>query len=447
MNKTIITSNTLILETPDIKQQLVEDYIRKFPGEAVDLLNSASIEELLYYLQNLPLELSREILLRLKGDIASQAIEHLDQERFKQLFPAIDPYTGAIMLSRLKSSMIDRKLSLLPEKRAKEIRQLLTYPENCAGFLMDTRIISFHPADTVHEVLEKLRTLTDQRMVNIYVVDDQGKLLGRTPLEVVAISDPHQTLDKLIEPTLGIHVMASMEEVVELQNKNKLYNLPVLDLDQKLLGIIRNNTLVKAAQEDATEDIQALFGAGREERALSKVGFAVKKRLPWLEINLATAFLAASVVGLFEETIARITVLAVFLPVVAGQSGNTGSQALAVTMRGLALREIRIGQWIKVARKEVTVGFLNGVAVALTTAVIVYFWADSYALSLVIAVSMVFSMVIAGFSGAVIPILLKSFGQDPAQSSSIILTTVTDIVGFMSFLGLATALGSMLGVT
>jgi magnesium transporter len=238
-----------------------------------------------------------------------------------------------------------------------------------------------------------------------------------------------------------------MEEVVDLQKRNKLLNVPVVDLDQRLLGIIRNDSLVKAARQDATEDIQALFGAGREERALSKVSFAIRKRLPWLEINLATAFLAASVVGLFEETIAQITVLAVFLPVVAGQSGNTGSQALAVTMRGLALREIRIGQWLKVARKEVAVGFFNGLAVSLTTAIIVFFWADSYGLAMVIGVSMVFSMVIAGFSGAVIPIILKSIGQDPAQSSSIILTTVTDIVGFMSFLGLATLLGSMLGVT
>jgi magnesium transporter len=431
----------------EIKEHLIRNYIGQFPSEATDLLNNASTKDITRYLQNLPLELSREVLVRLKGDVASRVLQEMDQDLFKNLFPTIDAYTGTIILSRLSPSIIEEKLALLPEKFAKEIRHLLSYPENCAGFLMDTRIITFHPNDTVQEVLQKLRTLTDQRMVNIYVVDDQGTLLGRTPLEVVAISEPDETLSHMLEPAFSIHVMSPMEEVVELQERNKLINLPVVDFDQKLLGIIRNNTLVKAAQEDATEDIQALFGAGREERALSKVSFAIKKRLPWLEINLATAFLAASVVGIFEETIAKITVLAVFLPVVAGQSGNTGSQALAVTMRGLALREIRIGQWFRVARKEVAVGFFNGLAVALTTAIIVYFWADSYGLALVIGVSMVFSMVIAGFSGAVIPILLKSFGQDPAQSSSIILTTVTDIAGFLSFLGLATALVSMLGVT
>ena len=175
--------------------------------------------------------------------------------------------------------------------------------------------------------------------------------------------------------------------------------------------------------------------------------FAIRKRLPWLQINLATAFLASAVVGIFEDTIATITILAVFLPVVAGQSGNTGSQALAVTMRGLALREIRTRHWFRVASKEILVGFINGCAVAFTTSIIVFFWASSFGLAMVIAVSLIVSMAVAGLSGAVIPIILKSLGQDPAQSSSIILTTVTDVVGFMSFLGLATFMMSTLNIS
>jgi magnesium transporter len=153
------------------------------------------------------------------------------------------------------------------------------------------------------------------------------------------------------------------------------------------------------------------------------------------------------VVGLFEDTIAKMTALAVFLPVVAGQSGNTGSQALAVTMRGLALREIRTRHWFRVARKEVSVGFINGVVIAISTSLVVYIWMSSMGLAVVIGSSMVFSMVIAGLSGAVIPMILKAFGQDPAQSSSIILTTVTDVVGFMSFLGLATLLAGILNIS
>ena len=191
-------------------------------------------------------------------------------------------------------------------------------------------------------------------------------------------------------------------------------------------------------------DIQTMVGASKEERALSPAIFAVRKRLPWLQINLATAFLAASVVGLFEETIARFTALAVLLPVVAGQSGNTGAQALAVTMRGLALREIRLHHWLRIAFKEVNVAAINGIAVALTTAAGVYVWSQSAGLALVIMISMIISMVAAGMSGAVIPMILTALGQDPAQSSSIILTTVMDVVGFFSFLGIATLLAGML---
>jgi magnesium transporter len=208
--------------------------------------------------------------------------------------------------------------------------------------------------------------------------------------------------------------------------------------------VIHQAGLLTALQEETSLDIQTMVGASKDERALSKVPFAVIKRLPWLQINLLTAFLAASVVGLFENTIARFTALAVLMPVVAGQSGNAGAQALAVTMRGLALREIGVRHWARVVFKEVNVGLLNGLAIAVTTGVAVFFWSRSFGLSLVIGISMVLSMIAAGFSGAVIPIALTRMGQDPAQSSSIVLTTVTDVVGFFSFLGIATLLAQML---
>jgi len=181
-----------------------------------------------------------------------------------------------------------------------------------------------------------------------------------------------------------------------------------------------------------------------DERALSPAAFSVKRRLPWLHINLLTAFLAAAVVGLFEDLIAQFTALAVLLPVVAGQSGNAGSQALAVTIRGLALKEIGMREWRKVLNKELLVGTTNGLVLALTCGTGVYLWSMSLGLALVIGVAMVLSMIAAGISGALVPILLTRVGQDPATASSIILTTVTDVAGFFSFLGTATLLAFML---
>jgi magnesium transporter len=279
------------------------------------------------------------------------------------------------------------------------------------------------------------------------LVDENGILTGAVPLQEIVLARPNSRLGDLSAGVpASVHAMSTREEVVELLNQRRLTTLAVVDLQQRLLGVIRHDALVAAAQEEMSADIQTMVGVSKDERALSKPTFAVRKRLPWLQINLATAFLAASVVGIFEDTIARFTALAVLLPVVAGQSGNTGAQALAVTMRGLALREIRLHHWMRIALKEMSVAAINGVAVALTTAAAVYVWSQSVGLALVIMVSMIISMIAAGLSGAVIPMILTALGQDPAQSSSIILTTVTDVVGFFSFLGIATLLAGMLPV-
>jgi magnesium transporter len=272
-------------------------------------------------------------------------------------------------------------------------------------------------------------------------VNGAGELIGSVALQDIAVAPGREKLIDLIRAaTPRVHATSSREEIGEVLETSRLTTLAVVDAHNRLVGAIRQDALFAAAQEEATLDIQTMVGASRQERALSKPTFAVRKRLPWLSINLGTAFLAAAVVGIFENLIAEVTALAVLLPVVAGQSGNTGAQALAVTMRGLALREIRTRQWLRIALKEVSVGFLNGVAIAALTAAAVYAWSRSPGLALVIGVSMVISMVAAGFAGAVIPMLLTALGQDPAQSSSIILTTITDVTGFFSFLGIATLL-------
>lgn len=429
-------------------QALVTKFFQLYPGEAAIHLNQLPQEEVLALLQREPVPVSSKVFLRLKSDFAASLIEQMQRKFFAELFTQIDPARGALLLARLDNKTVKARLSMLPKGVAKELGELMSYPPDTAGHLMDSRVTTFLPLETVEDVLDKIRSLGDLRIIDLCAVDDEGKLVGVVPLQNVAVAQPSQQLGELIfrEP-LSVSMMEPREDVVRLLEDRKLASLPVINLDGRLLGIIRYDALVTAAQHEASQDLQAMFGAGRDERALSKVSFAVRKRLPWLEINLATAFLAASVVGLFEDTIARFTALAVFLPVVAGQSGNTGSQALAVTMRGLALREIRTRHWFRVASKEVGVGFLNGCVVSLTTALVVYLWMSSLGLALVIGVSMVFSMVIAGLSGAVIPMVLQALGQDPAQSSSIVLTTVTDVAGFMSFLGLATLMAGMLSPT
>jgi len=429
------------------EQKLINEYFNLFPDESAKLLSNFRSEEIIEYLKQLPEEVSVRTLTRINPDVAANLTLKLSDDFFVMLFSSLDPNLAAHLLSRLEKEEIENKLKLLPSGLTKELQELMSYPLDTAGTIIDTKVTTFYGEDTVEEVLKRVRGLKDRRIVNVYLIDSENVLIGVIPLQHIAVADLKETLNNLIPgKPIAINAMAPLEDVVKLMEEQRLINLPVVDIHNKLLGVIRYNTLVQTAKEDVTEDVQAMFGAGRDERALSKVSFAIRKRLPWLEINLATAFLAAAVVGFFEDTIARITVLAVFLPVVAGQSGNTGSQALAVTIRGLALREVRPRDWLKVARKEISVGFINGIAVALTTAIIVYFWTGSIGLPIVIATSMVLSMAIAGLSGAIIPMVLQAFGQDPAQSSSIVLTTVTDVFGFLSFLGLATALATVLGI-
>jgi magnesium transporter len=239
---------------------------------------------------------------------------------------------------------------------------------------MDPHVLGFRRGTMAQIALDRLRSRRNRLVSDVFLTDDDGSLAARVPLQSLAVAGPDQPLDDLAVPAIAVAATAPEQEVVERFTDRRLASLPVIDFEGRLIGVIRHDTLVAAAQETAATDIQAMVGASRQERALSPALFAVRKRLPWLHVNLLTAFLAASVVGLFESTIARFTALAVLMPIVAGESGNTGAQALAVTMRGLALREIRPRHWPRIVRKEGTVALINGLAVALTTAVGVLLW-------------------------------------------------------------------------
>jgi magnesium transporter len=426
-------------------QDLTQGFLDLYPTEAARIIARRPRRETARLLASKPALTAIKVYQRIAPDIAAELLPQLEPALVSRILRALEPSQAAAMLARVDAKSRESFLNSLETAVAKELKLLMSYPPDSAGSLMDPRVTTFHPEATVKEARARIRELRGRRVYDVFLVDSEGRLVGTVPLQEMVLEHPNKKLGELINGApVSIHAMATREEVVELLNQRRLPTLPVVDMEGKLLGVIRHDALVAAAQEELSADIQTMVGVSKEERALSKVSFAVRKRLPWLEINLVTAFLAAAVVGIFEDTIARFTALAVLLPVVAGQSGNTGAQALAVTMRGLALREIRLYHWMRISLKEVNVAVINGIAVALTTSLGVYLWSQSFGLALVIGVSMVISMVAAGLSGAVIPMILTAVGQDPAQSSSIILTTVTDVVGFFSFLGIATLLASML---
>lgn len=420
-------------------------YLSNFPLDAAKQIESLPFDEAADILAEYDVETLRPLWDYLAVDVAASVVRRLDAPFLRRLFQDMNPNEILAILGQCDEEDRERFLSFLDTKVRRVLDELSTYPENSAGRLMETRINVFRGGMSVAQTLDRLRESRLRGLQSVFLVDDENVLTSKVAVHDIATADPGQTLRELAQPiVVAVNPMTPRDEVVELLERYRLPNIPVISLDGKLVGVVRYSTLVRALEQVATASIQTMVGASKDERALSKASFAVKKRLPWLQINLLTAFLAASVVGLFESTIAQFTALAVLLPVVAGQSGNAGAQALAVTMRGLALREITDRQWLPVTVKEVTVGLVNGVAVALTCGIGVFVWSGSFGLVLVIAMSMVLAMIVAGFAGAVVPMALKRLGQDPAQSSSIILTTVTDVAGFFSFLGIATLLASMI---
>jgi len=369
----------------------------------------------------------------------------MPDDKAKALLEELESDHAAELLSRLEGNEQKRYLQLLRRGVAKELKMLLSYPPDTAGSMMDSRVTAFRPSTTVQEALDQLRARKRLRSHQLKLVDEVNRLVGTVEMTDLIVAESDQTLESLEKPIrAAVLPMDPREEVVAKLEEFKLEEIPVVSLNGEFIGVIRHSALLDALKEDAVDSIGAMVGVSKDERALSPSWFAVKKRQPWLQINLLTAFLAASVVGLFESTIANVTALAVLLPVVAGQSGNSGAQALAVTMRGLSLREIGLRQWFPVLRKEVTTGFINGVGIAVACGIGVFIWSQKLGLVLVITSSMILAMVAAGIAGALVPIMLVRFGQDPAVASSIILTTITDVAGFFSFLGIATLMMAML---
>ena len=432
-------------ETQTVIEVLNRRFFQNHPEEALQHLETMDVEEAAGILNNQPESVVASLFERMVPIFAARIFVHLAEPVARAVLAECNPNNVVTLLGQLEPDERMRYLKLVSAGLQQELSGLMSYPEDSAGRLMDTRIHSFRETMTVQQCLRRIRELEFKPTRILYLVNADNRLVSQVEMQDLVLAEPGTLLKSISLPLRAVSTPTDpREEVVAKFEEFKLIRLPVLNLDGQLIGVIRHDALAKAAEEEATLDIQTMFGASKDERALSKPLFAVRKRLPWLEINLVTAFLAASVVGIFESTIAKFTALAVLLPVVAGQSGNAGAQALAVTMRGLALREISIRQWKQVLFKEVMVGFYNGLAVAATTGVGVYFWSRSIGLAVVISISMVLSMMAAGFAGATVPIVLTRLGQDPATASSIILTTVTDIAGFFSFLGIATLLSSFL---
>ena len=410
-----------------------------YPLDAAREIETLSISSVAEASARQPAKILAAVWQRLLPDKAALVMMEMPDSLADRLFEELPPPQAVRILGRMSADERTRRVTRLEPAVREDLELMMSFPPNTAGSLMDVSVATYRQTMTVDQTLKQLREKRMKTARSLFLVDDEHRLTGKVALQQLALASPDTTLGELAEPaSIALRPVDPLEEVTNAFETHRVLDIPIIDLDGVFLGAVTHDSIAETVQQESSVDIQTMVGASKDERALSSPIFTVRKRMPWLQINLLTAFLAAAVVGVFESTIAQVTALAVLLPVVAGQSGNAGAQALAVTMRGLALREITVRQWMRVMRKEVFAGFLNGIAIALTCGLGVYVWSGSLALVGVIAASMVLAMVAAGFAGAIIPIVLTRIGQDPATSSSILLTTVTDVAGFFSFLGIAT---------
>ena len=427
-------------------ESLLRSFVELHPDEAARAFEGLELDEKTRLFNSLPKRIASTLMQKISPHSVAPMVSMLENGRAKELLSEVPPRVASAILNHTEANYRDALLQELPESVSRSLRALALYPGDSAGAMMEPRVASLSSDFTVQQATAAIRKAPRETLHYLYVTNRDGALAGVVNMRDLLLASPREPIKPLINTSLlTVPDTMSSKDVVQKMREKRFLALPVIDFEGRLVGVIKQADALRAGQDTAFDDMQKIVGAGADERALSPVRMVVKSRLPWLFVNLVTAFMAAAVIGMFEGIIAQVAALAVLLPVVAGQGGNTGSQSLAVVMRGLALRELVPGTTQQLLKKELIGGIINGVAVAIVTAIAVFAWrvvaGDSMTaglgLALVIGMAMVVNMAAAAFTGAVIPLILQACGRDPAQSAAIFLTTVTDIVGFAAFLGFA----------
>jgi magnesium transporter len=399
------------VDAPD-RRRLVALYDKEFDGEILSELDDSVREEVIGLLSP---EVLRDSVRELDSDDVVDLLEYLEEPQQEQILGALE------------------------DSDRVAVEQALNYPEESAGRLMQREVVAVPEHWSVGETIDFMRARDDlpDQFYHVILVDPRMKPVGHVALGKLMASPRARALSELLEPSFRtIPAEQDEEDVAYAFNQYHLISAPVVDENDRLVGVITIDDAMIVLDEEHEEDIMLLAGVG--EGSLSdSVRVTISQRLPWLAVNLATAILASAVIAIFEDTIAGFVALAVLMPIVASMGGNAGTQSLTVAVRAIATRDLTGSNVWRVIRRECLVGLANGVVFAVVMGLIGWVWFDTMMLGVVIAAAMVINLVVAGLAGTVIPVLMERFGVDPALASGTFVTTVTDVVGFFAFLGLA----------
>ena len=416
------------------------DIIATFhPSEIADIIENTPARERDNAWQLIDPELEGEVLSHLQDAVRAEFLEQMHPEEVVDATKDLDADDVADILQDLPEDVADTILRSMDDQNRQRLSSVLTYPEDTAGGLMNIDVVSVRADVSLDVVARYLRLLGQipEKTDNLMVVDRNNHYLGVLPLTELLIRDQETSVGEWMEEESYLSASTPKTEVSKLFEQRDLVSAAVVDDEGILLGRITIDDVVDVIQEEAEHVVRSMAGLGDDDM-FAPVITSTKRRAIWLGINLITAFLAAWVIGRFEETIEQLVALAVLMPIVAGMGAIAGSQTLTIAIRGIALGQIGKQNMKALIMKELTVGALNGILSSCIVAGIVILWFNNPFLGLIIGISMIINLMIAALAGAMIPIALKRYGIDPAIAGGVILTTVTDVIGFMTFLGLAT---------
>ncbi len=428
-----------------LEQDLVEEAVARFlrlrgPDQA-HLVTQLTREGQGKLLPQLTPESVGEILEELEPEEAVKLSQALEPKRLSRVLDMISPDVAADVLRGLPEEMATQTLREMT--KAKDVSPLLAYEDDDAGGLMTPDFIALNDRMTVAQALAFIRrssqNMDPEDLHYLFVVDRDAVLMGRLNLSQLVLAQPHQQISLFMDPeVISVSTETDQEECARLMERYHLPNLPVIDENGKMVGVIHVEVIIDVVEDEVTEDMYRMIGVGEQEQILGPFWTSIRGRLPWLVVNLGTVMFAGFVVSLFESTLARMIALVAFLPVIAGQGGIAGTQTLTVLVRSLALGEVGPGNTKQLLIKEAGLGLAHGLALGVLVGIITFIWKGNEYLSLVLAIAMILNLVVAGISGVLIPLIFKALRIDPALSSAVAVTTLTDVLGLLFYLGLAT---------
>lgn len=410
------------------------------PSEIAKILELIKEKKQLILISLLPIDIASEAISEMDPEShPEKLLEVLNSELVTNIVEELSYDDATDIVSQLSEEKREEILDNIDEEDASEIRKLLTYNEETAGGLMSTEFIQIHRSLNKRDALEEVAHQSEEteNFYAIYVVDNDEHLVGTVSLKNLIKAKPYTQIDELLDDELiFVYTDTDQEDVAQLLSQYNLPGIPVVDKSMHLLGVVSFDDVMDVLEEETTEDILKIANVSDEEELSGNWKDALKSRVPWLMVNMFTAFLASSVVYIFQPTIQKITLLATFMPIIAGMGGNAGTQALAVTIRRISLNTLPDSKVIGTIKKEVLVGLMNGLIFGTVVAVVASLNNHSPLLGLVVFLAMFGNLLIAGITGASVPIILEKLGFDPAVASSIILTAFTDTLGFLLILGI-----------